>query len=183
MIAAAARPAGWFAAPGGGGGNGLRRAGFTLLEILLALALLALLVGATVSISADLAGSKSVTAEDQFWKALTEARKEALTLEKQTTLKFDDQTKAFVVENDSGTRSFPVTVGTGKLTVDFLPSQSTNNVMLLGGDVVETKGMPYVTFYPDGTCTPFRIQFRHGGPAHVIGIDPWTCAEVLETKE
>ena len=38
-------------------------------------------------------------------------------------------------------------------------------------------------FYPDGTCTAFRVQFRVGANAWQLAIDPWTCAPVLEKKE
>jgi len=55
--------------------------------------------------------------------------------------------------------------------------------MLLGGELVETGTMPYVTLYRDGTCTPFRVQFHSSGAARIIAIDPWTCAEVLEEKK
>jgi general secretion pathway protein H len=40
-----------------------------------------------------------------------------------------------------------------------------------------------VIFYPDGTCSPFRIQFRSTSDAHVLSIDPWTCAQTLTPKE
>ena len=42
---------------------------------------------------------------------------------------------------------------------------------------------PQVIFYPDGTCTPFRVQFRMPDRASVLTIDPWTCAEVLPPKD
>jgi len=186
MTAAVERPAGWFAAPAKAGGRPGRspRAAFTLLEILLALALLALLISATVSLSSGLVGDTAVTAEDMFWKGLTEARKEALTSQQEVRLSFDAKTKAFVVATDAGVaQTLPVTTAVDKLTVDFLPLQKTNNIVLIGGELVETQGLPFVTFYDDGTCTPFRVQFRHNAAASFITIDPWTCAEMLEVKK
>ena len=38
-------------------------------------------------------------------------------------------------------------------------------------------------FYPDGTCTAFRVQFRVGANAWQLAIDPWTCAPVLEGRK
>ena len=55
--------------------------------------------------------------------------------------------------------------------------------MLLGGQLVETKTLPYVTFYGDGTCSPFRLQIRTTGEARVIAIDPWTCSLVLTSDD
>jgi general secretion pathway protein H len=39
--------------------------------------------------------------------------------------------------------------------------------------------MTAVTFYNDGTCTPFRAQVRTYAGAHMLSVDPWTCAPVL----
>jgi len=50
---------------------------------------------------------------------------------------------------------------------------------LIGGQLVESERIESVSFYPDGTCAPFRVQFRTTGPAKVIAIDPWTCAAML----
>jgi general secretion pathway protein H len=52
--------------------------------------------------------------------------------------------------------------------------------MLLGGVAVESQAMKFVTFYSDGTCSPFRAQFvRNGETSTPLVIDPWTCAPVL----
>ncbi|MGA3007057.1 MAG: hypothetical protein ABSE59_04115 [Opitutaceae bacterium] len=182
------------------------RAAFTLLEILLALALLVLLLSASVGISAELAGGgKSETPTDVFWKALVAARKQALTSQQDIRMNFDAKGKAFLVganvgaETDSatdaqagakqaaeaaaGTQSFAVSNAGDQLAVDFLPVGKTNTSVLIGGEMIETESLPYVTFYSDGTCTPFRVQFHSTGPAYVIAIDPWTCAQVLEEKK
>jgi hypothetical protein len=204
MIAAAERPAGSFAAlaKAGRGDDGriarAPRAAFTLLEILLSLALIALIIGATVSISANLIGNTPLTADDVFWKALIETRKQALTLQHDVRMGFDNKAKVFVVgdnvgaqtsvgvnvqtSGDAGTQTFPVPFAE-KLTVDFLPFGKTNSSLLIGGELMETQTLPFVTFYSDGTCTPFRVQFHSSGAARVIAIDPWTCAEVLEEKK
>ena len=70
-----------------------------------------------------------------------------------------------------------------ELTVDFLSAQPGQSSVLIGGELVDTKTVPAVTFYPDGTCSPFRAQFRAGGAAKVLSIDPWTCAQVLPKVE
>jgi general secretion pathway protein H len=55
--------------------------------------------------------------------------------------------------------------------------------VLIGGTVVETEPLAAVTFYNDGTCTPFRVQLRANGAAHILSIDPWTCAPVLSKSD
>jgi hypothetical protein len=201
------RPAGWLAASAEADGGSCVRppaAAFTLLEILLALGLMALLAAATISVSANLVGPPA-SPEEVFWQALTQARKEALTTQQDIRLAFDSKTKAFLIganvgaktdtdaaaQTDPGTGTqanaggepFPVAKAGDKLTVDFLPVDKTNSSVLIGGELLETESIPFVTLYSDGTCTPFRVQFRNGGPASVIAIDPWTCVEVLEEKK
>jgi prepilin-type N-terminal cleavage/methylation domain-containing protein len=206
MTAAAERPAGSFAASAKAGReSGVRNArpprrAFTLLEILLVLALLALLLGATVNVSAHLIGDKSLTADDVFWKALNAARKQALMSQQDVRLSFDVKTKSFVIDANAGpqtgadasaqastgpgpgAQTFPVP-SSDKLTVDFLSADKSNSSVLIGGEMLETGSMPFVTFYSDGTCSPFRVQFHLTGTARIIAIDPWTCAEVLEEKK
>ena len=204
MIVGEERPAGSWAASAKARRSGVRKtcAAFTLLEILISLALIALLIGATISVSPR--GDSALTTDEVFWKALTEARKQALTTQQDIRLGFDARAKAFVIgvnigtqtdtkaslrkSVDAGTQSsaaiqtFPVRFA-DTLTVDFLPAAKSNGSMLLGGELVETGTMPYVTLYSDGTCTPFRVQFHSSGAARIIAIDPWTCAEVLEEKK
>src|SRR5437879_5832502 len=105
MTAAAERPAAWFAASAEAGresgARSPRCAAFTLLEILLGLALLALLIGASVSISANLIGTTPVTAEDVFWQAVSEARKQALLSRQDVHLNFEEKEKAFVLTTEN----------------------------------------------------------------------------------
>ncbi|MDB6093453.1 MAG: hypothetical protein JWM32_1015 [Verrucomicrobia bacterium] len=157
-------------------------AGFTLLEILLALALMALLAGVLVSGSAHLIGDKPSTAEDVFWKAMQQGRKGALTSERDVRLNFDPKEKNFVLDDGVSTQLLAVPPAKD-LTVDFLSAQAGRGLVLIGGEAVDAQTVPFVTLYADGTCTPFRVQFRKGGPAHILAIDPWTCAQVLPKVE
>ena len=202
MIAGEERPAGSLAASAkayrecGVRIAGPPRAAFTLLEILISIALIALLVGATISVSPR--GDAALTTDEVFWKALTAARKQALTTQQDIRLAFDPKTKAFIIGANIGmdtsdsagaqssataaTQTFPVQFA-DKLTVDFLPTGKSNSSMLIGGELIETQPLPFVTLYSDGTCTPFRVQFHSSGAARIIALDPWTCAEVLEEKK
>lgn len=165
-------------------GNPFRRGprGFTLLEILLALALMAMMAAVLVGGTAQLLNDKPVSPDDVFWKAVTAARKRALLGGRDVRLAFvddKDKGKGFTIGEGVDLKIFPI-LANPELAVNFLSAQKVSgSVMVLAGQVVETQSLPYVTFYGDGTCTAFRIQMRVGADAHILNIDPWTCAPVL----
>jgi len=158
------------------------RAGFTLLEILLTLALIALLAAALIGGSSALIAERAPSANDVFWTAVRAARKSALNTRQEIGLRFDEKTKAFVLSADDPAlgRTFPIPGAPADLAVDFLAAQRTGGSILLGGTVVETEPLTGgVTFFSDGTCSAFRLQIRLNGGASIIAIDPWTCAPVI----
>jgi prepilin-type N-terminal cleavage/methylation domain-containing protein len=155
---------------------------FTLLEVLLGLALIALLAGALIGGSSALLSEKPVSADDVFWSAVQAARKTALNAQQDVSLRYDDKAKAFTLTGPDASvaSSFPIPNPANDLIVEFLSAQKTGGAMLLGGTVVETEPLTGgVTFYSDGTCTPFRLQIRVTGGAHILAIDPWTCSPVI----
>lgn len=161
------------------------RGGFTLLEILIVLAIIGLITSAvSVGITA-LLRTKPATPEDVFWKAISEARKYALMNEREVRLSYDSKSKTFSASAEDGAKTFPVDVP-GEIIIEFLSATSASgSFQLLGGTLMESKTIPYVTFYGDGTCSPFRAQLRVGlaGTPRVLAIDPWTCAPVLEAAK
>jgi general secretion pathway protein H len=162
--------------------TGTTRGAFTLLEILLAIALMGLIAAVLVTGGTEMLSDKPATPEAVFWKAVQRSRLAALSAEREVRLAYDPKTQAFVVDDGVTPQSLPVPV-TKELTVDFLSAQPGQSSVLIGGELVDTKTIPAVSFYPDGTCAPFRAQFRTGGAAHVLAIDPWTCAPVLTRAE
>ena len=159
--------------------------GFTLLEVLLVLALLALLAGVLIGGSSALLSQKTPSLDEIFWNVTQEARHTALHTSRDVHLRFEPKEKAFILDDGLAPRSFPVSpAGSSDVSVDFLSTQKTGGTMLLGGTIVETQPLPTgVTFFDDGTCTPFRVQFRSNGGAHILAIDPWTCAAVLSAAD
>jgi general secretion pathway protein H len=152
--------------------------GFTLLEILLALALIALLATVFVGASSALLADKPRSLDDQFWKLCGEARKTALERQHDLQVSFDPKTRSFLLNDGESARTIPVT-GPADLAIDFLAADRDASTILIGGTVIQTSPLPAVTFYSDGTCTPFRVQFRANGAAHTLDLDPWTCAPIL----
>jgi general secretion pathway protein H len=159
-----------------------RARGFTLLEILLAVALIGLLAAALVPTSLHLIGDQPVTPDDVFWQASREARKMALKSEHEVRLSFDEKEKNFVVTDGVGSKTFTVPP-VRDLTIDFLQGKQGKGSVLIGGQLVDTRTLPFVSFFADGTCVPFRVQFRTGGPARILTIDPWTCAPVIVSSD
>jgi len=162
------------------------RGAFTMLEVLLALALIALLGGVLVSGGSSLLADKPISADDVFWKAVQECRKQSLKDAKDVRLGFDPKEKKFVLTETAGAgaalKEFPVAAA-NDLEVTFLTTQKGASMILIGGVAVETQTLPNVIFYSDGTCTPFRMQIQQGASTRVVSIDPWTCAQVLVAKD
>lgn len=149
------------------------------------IALIAMLTGVLVTGGVHLTRDKAITPEDVFWKAVMETRRVALISGHEVCLSFKprsrDDEPALVARMADGTEqrfSFEQ-ANQREFIIEFLVMQKGGGSMLLGGQLVETQTVPFVTFYADGTCSPFRLQIRAGGEPRVIEIDPWTCALVL----
>lgn len=156
-----------------------------MMEILLVLALIGLLASILIGGAAQLLNDKPATAEEVFWASVQEARKMALKNEREVTLKFLDEKergKSFVLSDGVDTKTMPVPAP-GDLEVAFLSTQKGTNLMMIGGTAVETQPIPSVSFFPDGTCTSFRVQFLRGGNVRLLAIDPWTCAPMLSAAD
>jgi prepilin-type N-terminal cleavage/methylation domain-containing protein len=164
-----------------------RTRAFTLIEILLVLALIGFLASVLVVGSVRLLSGQAPTPEEVFWKAVAGARRMALVSGKDVQLQFKagkdkDEERALVASGLTGSQRFPF-VAAGNLTVDFLSTQKGKSAILVGGDLIQTQTMPLVTFYSDGTCSPFIVQFHSDGPGRTLSIDPWTCAQVLKPTD
>jgi hypothetical protein len=172
------------------------------------LAIIGLIGTLLVGSSMHLLASRTATPEDVFLQAVQEARKTALKSEKEVRLVFKKTAEGgqefLIVDSASAVASSDPLAAAGAATdasagvlqqlpipppargtkaedvdVTFVIAQKGGNTMLVGGVAVETTTVPYVKFYTDGTCSPFRAQFVRGGDSHVMSIDPWTCAAEL----
>lgn len=156
---------------------------FTLVEILLVLGLIGLISALLAVGVARVFSEDHPTPEDVFWQACRSAQRMASLSERITSLSFDTKGKKLVWGNgrETGEAAFDTTGA--EISVQFLQAKPGGSLILIAGQVIETQEVPSVTFYPDGTCTAFRVQFRAGANAWQIAIDPWTCAPVLPKKE
>jgi type II secretory pathway pseudopilin PulG len=162
------------------------RSAFTLLELLLAIGLIALLSGALIAGSVSLLDDKPVLPQEVFWQASRAARKAALQNAAMAgghdvRLSFDVRQKAFLTDDGITPRTFPIAKAPPDLTVDLIPAAgAADNPALIGGGLGSNAPVSYVTFYGDGTCTAFDVQFRSKGGTQLLAIDPWTGAQMLK---
>ncbi len=170
-----------------GGGSAFpqcaRHAGFTLLEILVVIGLIAMLTTVLIVGTSRLLGDRQPTADEIFWKTVGEVRKSALLENRDIRLRFDPKSKEFVAGTGEQERRFPF-LPREPADVDFLApaSASGSASILIAGQLVETQTLPFVTFYGDGTCAPFRVQIQRKTTASILEIDPWTCAAILKAQ-
>jgi general secretion pathway protein H len=154
-------------------------AGFTLLEVLLALGVIALIAVVLIGGSARLLAGRTATPNDVFWEAVSRSRKRALQNGHEVRLSFNDKTKAFVISDGGAADTLPIPKPPPDFGVTFISTETTGAEELIAGTLTATQGLTFVSFYADGTCTPFRIQMHTPTGAHLLSIDPWTCAPVL----
>lgn len=159
------------------------RNGFTLLEVLVAIALIALLTSVLVVGTNRLLSKGPKSAEQLFWAAVDEVRKDALLNNHDVRLTLDTKAHEFIASAD-GAETRHAFVPKEIAEFDFLAPKSTgaSSAILMGGQLVETQTIPVVTFYGDGTCSPFRAQIKSRNGARVLEIDPWTCAPMLTAQ-
>jgi prepilin-type N-terminal cleavage/methylation domain-containing protein len=161
---------------------GRRPAGFTLVEILLVLAVIALVSALVLPGLGGIFRALDNAAPDQIlWDAVTAARGQALSSNREVWLRFDREKRMLAWTDGLETKSkaWPADV-----TLQLLQPKE-GAMVLIGGQLSETQEIGGVRFYPDGTCDRFRAQIRAGAgssPAQVIGVDPWTCARVINTE-
>ncbi len=158
-------------------------AGFTMVEIMVVIGMIGLLavvllVGASAAIN-----NRGESPVDVFWYAVGEARKQALHREVDIGLSFDNDEQHFVASTVVATRAIPLP-STKRMEIEFLGVAGGGETIMVGGRLIETSVLAKVTFYRDGTCTPFRVRLTaEGGQPEILEIDPWTCAPVLRNEE
>lgn len=152
-----------------------RRSAFTLIEMLLALALLALVSTVLISGMTGFFQTKESRPDDTFWSAVNSARTAALEHEQTVSLRFDAKENQLTWSWPDGQDALPLPAA----ELRFLPGEKSAS-RLIGGTLFEGDALPRVRFYPDGTCDAFRVELTVAPqPPCILRIDPWTCAPVL----
>jgi len=161
-------------------GNSLLRvqrgAAFTLIEVLVVVALLAVAATAFIGGASNLFRAREPRADDVFWQGVNAARQLALESNQKVFLHYNEEKHQLEWKGETAagkTLPFP-----GK-ELQFLPVVA-QGLLLLGGQLTETDAIKSVTFYPDGCCDAFRVQLEDNKDQRwTLAIDPWTCAPML----
>lgn len=165
-----------------------RAGGFTILEMLMAVALIG--VATTLFVITVQSLGRAAPADDleaTFWKAMAEARSQALTSRRPTELRYDPEHTTFLVRAGGNETPFAApteAVATGdKVEVEFTEDKASNEFTLVRGEMITTRPIGAVKVFPDGTCQPFNVEFRIGIRKQRVKIDPWTGAAVLSDAD
>ena len=160
----------------------MRRRGFTLIEVLMSLAIFALaavLVGGSAQL---LKGTARSDPEDALMALLQTLRRKAV--ERGQTLELfpvesadeDDPDFTWTFENapdDAQPHEEKLPKAEGVAVKILAPE--TIGAILLGG-VASEEPLARMRFYPDGTCDRVRLDIRRDDDRRIVPIDPLTCA-------
>ncbi|MFT3829539.1 MAG: prepilin-type N-terminal cleavage/methylation domain-containing protein [Opitutaceae bacterium] len=169
---------------GRGAAGARRRRGFTLFEVLLVIALIAV-AGTMFLVSVESLGRSSPADEFEgaFWRALAQGRERALATRRTVELRWNEEARVFVLSGLAGA----TTVGIESkekpelFGATFTEEVAANDFVLVRGELVTRRATPMVRLFPDGTCQPFQVELAFGeNNRRRITIDPWTGAEMLD---
>jgi prepilin-type N-terminal cleavage/methylation domain-containing protein len=152
------------------------RRGFTLLEILLVLTLVALLgsvlIGGAVSM---LKANREQDPETALLALLQRVRGEAVAGNATIELVQLPEGRGFLWGED-GAEVLPEREGGTRarlLRAEFAGAS------LIAGQL-EERLLERMRFYADGSCDPARVEVKRGDARRVFAIDPWTAAPLPE---
>jgi prepilin-type N-terminal cleavage/methylation domain-containing protein len=153
------------------------RGGFTLLEVLLALALAALIAGLWVSGAAGmLRAGQDNDPEDALLALMQRLRREAVTRGVTVELIPLDDDRTFSWGPDpSETLVLPESPEVRVRLVE----PDADGLVLLGG-LPEALPLGRFRLYPDGTGDRARLEVQRNGRARLVELDPLTCAPLPE---
>ncbi len=158
----------------------MRRGGFSLIEILLVLALMA--IGGTVVIlnfTAYADRGEQNDAAELLTQAVRKARFYAVQDRRETRLRFDPEGGRLVVERETVTLHAetlrPEFRGNGGGSVTFLQVPSAGGLSPPPPFTEAREPLAAVRFSPDGSCTPFVAEINTGyGTPQRAAFDPFS---------
>lgn len=164
-------------------GNNVRR-GFTLIELIIVIALIAL-VGGLVVINAQaiLSGLGEEPVERTFQKAVREARFQAAYLKESTYLSYNEEEGVLEIISETGKSlaSFPVETDSGddppEITFDqILPGEGLQRIR---GDTIPVDRL---TFRPDRSSTPFEVTIETDARDFTQRYDPFSAIIIHDSR-
>jgi prepilin-type N-terminal cleavage/methylation domain-containing protein len=162
------------------------RRGFTLLELLLVFALIATMASVfVISLETMARTTPGDAIEGAFWSAMRQAREQAVQTRAPQTISYNVKDSKFAVDGPEGTKTVSLEldapVDPAKLEAVFTQALPSNSFTLVRGRLVTEREIPSMLVFPDGTCQPVTVEFRFPGGTHRISLDPWTCAQMVDS--
>jgi general secretion pathway protein H len=130
--------------------------GFTILEMMVVLAIVGMAMMVAPGIIAGLEGSRLRAAADELVWRLRETRNEAIRSDAATELVLNPADRTYAIGAGASPHPLPAVVDAVEVTPSALR---------------RTDGTIRIRFLPDGTATPARITLRHGSSAGIIAIN------------
>lgn len=164
------------------------RSAFTLFELMLTMALIALLSSLFIwNIQSLLKQGELEGLQNELWSAVEKAKQSAVFSRVPHRVRFDPENQAFMVSADDQEVPFKVdTSGLGEgveIEVIFKLMLPRDGYRLIRGELVTHKEIETITFYPDGTCTPFTVDLKIAEYESSYQIDPWTSSQMTKPEE
>lgn len=155
---------------------------------MLTMALVALLSSLFIwNINALLKQGELEALQNELWGAVEKAKQSAVFSRQANKVRFDLDQQAFLVSSNGVEVPFKVdTSGLGEdieIEVRFKMVLPKDGYRLVRGQLVTHREIESVTFYPDGTCTPFSVDLRIGDYESSYQIDPWTGSQLTKPEE
>ena len=136
--------------------------GFTIIEMMIVLAIVAMAMTIAPAIVSGLAGGRLRAASDELIAQLRDARGQAMRRNAPTELMFDLAKRSYSSPGEAGLHVLPAVVD----AVDVTPAA-----------LVQPGRIAHIRFLADGTADQARISLRHGTSTNVIAID-WLTGRV-----
>jgi len=136
--------------------------GFTIIEMLVVLSIIAMTMTIAPAIVSGLAGTRLRAASDELVAQLRAARGQAIRRSAAVELTLDLTKLGYTVSGDPGFHALPAVVD----GVDVAPAT-----------LVQPGRIARLRFQADGTAEPARISLRHGTSTKAIAID-WLTGRV-----
>ena len=164
-----------------------RSRGFTLIEVILTVALIALISSAFVfNLNSLLRNTAIESLENEYWRAVDDARTNAVFKQQPHYIEWDSDSRSFVVASSGRKKSFTMdTSEFGDVEIDILFEEIApeNSYVLIGGKLVATRKIATVGFFPDGTCTPYTVTLKIADFESRFQMDPWTGVRLVDPND
>lgn len=152
----------------GAGRGGRPAAGYTLVELLVVLAILGLITAIALPMfTGVLPGAELKSAARNLGADMRYARSRAIAGNREVTLSVDLVARRYAISGEARERSLPE-----ELTIDVLTARSE----LEGGDALRPRRAS-IRFFPDGSSTGGRVSLSRGGRTYHVGVD-WLTGRV-----